>query len=382
MLRRCLIALCLLAGVLSGAESAAAATVPDGPRLALARISLDFGKAIHLVHTKKHLQASDIFKEEVFTTDAFGGTHQALIGGSLNRDLVSLAGGNVAWSPDGSTLALGATALSHFGGNPGSGDIYLIGADGSGLRRITQVGNASSPVFSPDGQSVYFQRLKSGISDEVAHVIKHPDQIKELKLRPPSSSIWVVNADGTGLRRITPTSKRVFETPTSVSPLTGDLAVSRRACTKKTKKNKKHCTRSASLLSPATGTETVLAGNSASPTFSPDGKRIAFGSYRDRNFGKQQLGPTSELYVLDLGTGASQRLTYSPGIDESTISWDPSGSRLAYVRASFAGFEVREINADGSCATPIAEPHGIFSRLYTGVAWQPGAGRGAGPIAC
>jgi Tol biopolymer transport system component len=381
MLRRGLIGgLCLLAALLCGVGSAGA-TAPYGPRLALARISLQFSALNHISDSKKPSPAellSDLVNGEVFTTDAVGGTHQNLVGGSLHKNLISVGG--IAWSPDGSTLALVAGGISNFLPNPTAGDVYLIAADGSGLRKLTRVGDASSPVFSSDGKTIYFQRLNYGTgSDGFADLVKDPNQSKHLKVRPPRSSIWAVNADGTGLRRITPTSKRVFETPTSVSPLTGDIAVSRVTCRKKLMK---HCARSASLFSPATGTETVLADNASSPSFSPDGSKVALGSYRDRNFGKQPLGPVSELYVLDLGTGALQRLTYSPGIDESTISWDPSGSRLAYVRASFAGVGVREINADGSCATPIAEPHGIFGRLYTGVAWQPGAGRGAGPIAC
>jgi dipeptidyl aminopeptidase/acylaminoacyl peptidase len=372
MRKLCLV---LVAGaLLIPAAPAAAATVPDGPRLALARSSIELGNLGKILHSK-HPHASDLFKAEVFTTDAFGGTQQTLIGGSLHKNLLTV--GAVSWSPDGSTLALEAAGLSTLRVGPESSDIYLIGADGSGLRRLTTSSDAVSPVFSADGKTIFFQRLKSGLNIPFAQLVKHPSKFKHLKFGLPSSSIWAINADGTGLRRITPTSKKVAEVPTSVSPLTGDIAVTRSACTKIF-----HCKTSADLLSPATGAETVLLKGGGSPVFSPDGKKVALGSYRDRNFGKKHFGPTNELYVLDLGTGALQRLTYSPGIDESLASWDPTGSRLAYIRSSFAGFEVREINADGTCVTPIAEPHGIFSRIYTGVAWQPGVGRGAGPIAC
>jgi len=38
-----------------------------------------------------------------------------------------------------------------------------------------------------------------------------------------------------------------------------------------------------------------------------------------------------------------------------------------------------EINADGSCLTRVFSEPGI---VVSGPAWQPGLGRGAGPILC
>ncbi len=350
------------------AGSAGAATVPDGPRLALARISLN-----------STIDGTFVaFPLDVFTADAFGGSHQTLIGGSLHDNLISSgSGGGVSWSPDGSTLAFPALRSSRARLDPTAGSIYLIGADGSGLRRLTRVNNASSPVFSTDGRTIYFERNTVYLKGGFAQLIKHPNRLKHRDLKKLlGSSIWAINADGTGLQQLTPEARGFFEGPSSVSPLTGDLAISRSDC-----RNGK-CSRSARLLSPATGGESVLVNRAVAPVFSPDGKKIALNSFRDRNFGKHPFGPTSELYVLDTGTGALQRLTYSPGITDGPASWDPSGNRLAYLRSSLAGSGVREINADGTCATPIAEPHGLFGREYSGVAWQPGASRGAGPIAC
>jgi hypothetical protein len=72
-------------------------------------------------------------------------------------------------------------------------------------------------------------------------------------------------------------------------------------------------------------------------------------------------------------------------------SWDPSGSRLAFTRLNAAGVDdwdngaqpgsaLMEVNVDGSCLTKVYS----LGKAGTveGAAWQPGAGRGVGPISC
>lgn len=61
-----------------------------------------------------------------------------------------------AWSPDGRTLCCSRTVLSS---NLLSGELCLVGADGSGGKQLTRVGQnalAGQPCFSPDGKQVAF----------------------------------------------------------------------------------------------------------------------------------------------------------------------------------------------------------------------------------
>jgi len=77
------------------------------------------------------------------------------------------------WSPDGQKIAFTSTR----GGDP-NGDIYLINADGSGLRRLT-TDRGWFPVWSPD-------------STRIAYV----------GFTGPTQDIWVMNADGSDQHRL------------------------------------------------------------------------------------------------------------------------------------------------------------------------------------
>ena len=66
-----------------------------------------------------------------------------------------------------------------------NGDLFVMRADGSGVRRLTQGGQSTDPVWSPDGQELAFTRPKSTPKFEFL-----------LDLR-------VMKADGTRKRRLT-----------------------------------------------------------------------------------------------------------------------------------------------------------------------------------
>lgn len=65
---------------------------------------------------------------------------------------------------------------------------------------------------------------------------------------------------------------------------------------------------------------TTSAGTESDPTFSPDGKRIAFTG---------QYSGTNDVYVMDAGGGEPQRLTYYAGND-TVIGWTPDGQSVLF----------------------------------------------------
>ena len=84
-----------------------------------------------------------------------------------------------AWSPDGRKIAYVGM------GDDGNTDVYVVGADGRGQRRLTRyVGVDGNPAWSPDGRKIAFTRRARECCVGKTH-------------------IYVMNADGSRQRRLT-----------------------------------------------------------------------------------------------------------------------------------------------------------------------------------
>jgi TolB protein len=82
----------------------------------------------------------------------------------------------------------------------------------------------------------------------------------------------------------------------------------------------------------------LLTKTGLSPSWSPDGQRIAFTSWRDRNW---------EIYVMNAGGGKHRNLTRNAGLDSNPV-WSPDGRRIAFGSERDGNLEIYVMNADGS----------------------------------
>jgi Tol biopolymer transport system component len=156
--------------------------------------------------------------------------------GLINLTKGAVWGNGPTWSPDGSKLALSAWELA--GDVYGqAGDVHVVNADGSALQRLS-TGAATSASWSPDGSLLAFVSYRD-LNAEVyvmrpdgsgqTNITRNPagefpaiqgspplawspdgKKLAFLTDRDPDLNIYAVNADGSGLTRITRDSAAEF----------------------------------------------------------------------------------------------------------------------------------------------------------------------------
>ncbi len=102
-------------------------------------------------------------RPKIFTIDVATGQLRQLTTGTDWRDE------SPRWSPDGQFIAFSSNR-AHYGPEPESGtpdlDVYVMRADGSDLRRITDdPGNDNDPSWTPDGQAIVFSSDRASRGD-------------------------------------------------------------------------------------------------------------------------------------------------------------------------------------------------------------------------
>jgi eukaryotic-like serine/threonine-protein kinase len=105
---------------------------------------------------------------------------------------------------------------------------------------------------------------------------------------------------------------------------------------------------------------TTFSGSELSPTFSPDGKQVAFsrGGEADQNH---------DIWVQLVSGGSALQLTSHPA-DERNPVWSPDGSRIAFVRQGQGVYLISPLG--GSERRLLQSNAGSLLRL-TGLAWTP-----------
>jgi Tol biopolymer transport system component len=304
----------------------------------------------------------------------------------------------------------------------GDGAIYTMEADGSGRVRLTE-GDAErgtvsddDPHWSPNGQMIVFTR----------DLVKHPASERRRTVR---SRIWAMRADGTGERRVVSEPEKGFaDYLVGVTP--GGRVIYARAGFRRGRfrliltavdldgSHRKLLLRSNRLLwnelsfSPdgehilftrhdydrnyfdhpslfvmrSDGTHRRRLLKDAGPgVFSPDGRRIAFVSVRDRNgitCSSDTCDWNGEIYAMRRDGSDRVRLTHSAG-DDRNPSWSPDAKRIAFDSdRNYQGYgdnsEIYSVGADGSCLTWLTNGT-VFSERPQ---WRPRPAGPTAPAAC
>ena len=345
----------VLSVAFASAAAPAHAAEPAGPRLSLSIFNDGPG--------------GEDESQEVITVGPAGEAPVSLVGGRG-----ASIGDELSWSADGNRLAfpwsgVESTASGRFGS--GWSVVAVARFEGGGNSAYPRAFlNGGDPVLSPDGSSVAFSRLK---------LVKELPGYEEYLFK---TSIWSLDVASGSVKRLTRWRFEGYLNPISYSPDGLSLVAESfdRAGVQIVLVD---------LRSGRTAPLARLPVGAEEPTYSPDGTRLAF--IQDKTV-RLQLPkpdrPRKELWMANAdGSGATRLLSRKGYI--SSLSWDPSGSRLAFVRNPAAeatgdlepepGNKVMAINADGTCLMPVYSNPKV---LVSGSAWRPGIGREAGPISC
>ena len=161
-----------------------------------------------------------------------------------------------AWSPDGKYIA-----FHSWRGRAGHFNIYVVRADGSEERMLV---DGEQAAWSPDSSRLVYKGCEGS-----------------------SCGLMIVNADGSGKRRLTTCDE---------------------------------------------------CANDGNPDWSRDSNRIVFTSERDGNH---------EIYVMNPDGGGQTRLTNSPGPDALAV-WLPGGQQIAFRSFRDDRWSIYIMNSDGS----------------------------------
>ncbi|HSJ86832.1 MAG TPA: protein kinase [Anaerolineales bacterium] len=152
--------------------------------------------------------------------------------------------------------------------------IFTVNLDGTNLVQLTNQNiGACQPAWSPDGSRLVFTSPCHGRSDFVDGSYS-------------DSSLFIMNADGTGIMQLT-----------------------------------------------------NVPGADFDPDWSPDGKKIAFTSIRDGN---------KQIYTLDMDSLAVTRLTGPDvNVENSQPAWSPDGREIAYLVKRLDTYQVWVMSSTG-----------------------------------
>lgn len=191
---------------------------------------------------------------------------------------------HIAWSPDGSKIA-----FVTYDKTTHSGNIYVMDADGSNKRALTESEAWNGlPQFSPKGTQLLFQSNRGGRWDH-----------------------YVMNVDGSGVRNVTND-----EAQDILPSWTPDGRI-------RFKKRENDTFVPYAIRPDGTDLQPYPDFN-PSEAVSPDGAYVIFGEANDED-------RNADLHLKDHAGRRVAQLTNTPGFDNREVKWTPDGRAFYFV---------------------------------------------------
>jgi Tol biopolymer transport system component len=231
----------------------------------------------------------------------------------------------LSWSPDGSSLLVATSDSPNL--------IYTTRLDGGGFRRLSprcagQCLADNFPVYTRSGAKIAFDRAFGPIRNDNAATV----------------AIFTMNADGSGLKRLTQ-KKKPYSTEDHMPTWSPD---GRRIAFQRTTISTH---RGAIYVINANGTHvrrlTPRSMDVSNPRWSRDGTRILFNDYAETVPGK-----SANLYTIRVdGTGLTRLTKYKGGTAQAFVNdWSPDGTKIVFHFFDTGVNDLYVMDADGKNA--------------------------------
>ena len=254
--------------------------------------------------------------------------------------------------------------------------LFTVNPDGSAPRQLTHFANSDAlhAAWSPDGRQIAFERdlptraaiytmnadgsgLRSLTPSGLQGMPSYSPDGKRLafdRTLPHEDAIWTMNLDGTGLRQVThnkPAGKdecRCDGSP-SFSPDGKRIAFVRTINERKV-----------ALFTVRTsgGDREQLTpwsrGVAAKVDWSPDGSRIVFSSPQ---FNPGPKGRSANVYTIRPDGSGLTQLTHDTGgkVHNGADAFSPDGTKIVYINNSTGAFQLYTMNLDGTGVTKLTD---------------------------
>jgi Tol biopolymer transport system component len=239
-----------------------------------------------------------------------GQVYSVADGGAVPHRLVALQARNLAWSPDGKLLAFTQWRVN---GKKASYDVWLVRADGGGLRRLT----------------------RDGVSGVVTWARKR-------LIVTRGGALLVLSPTGKVLGRLAKPFSKADEMAWAPNGRSVALTAAGRLYT-----TNAHAYASREIVAP--GSNATVAN----PSWSPNSRRIAFTMLTQRVIG-QSLVESGSIWTVGADGSGARRLSGNGALDAAP-TWSPDGRRIAFMRQPLRGgararAELWVMRADGTDA--------------------------------